>query len=96
MDKQVAKLIAADCGIATAPAVLLTAGTAAGYRWTHPVVVKPVAAGSSRGVTLVGEPAQLPQPSRPPSRWMTGYWPKTSSPAGRLTWPSWAAPTAPA
>ena len=60
MDKQVAKLIAADCGIATAPAVLLTAATAAGYRWTHPVVVKPVAAGSSRGVTLVGEPAQLP------------------------------------
>ena len=60
MDKQVTKLIAADCGIATAPAVPLTAATAAGYRWTHPVVVKPVAAGSSRGVTLVGEPAQLP------------------------------------
>jgi D-alanine-D-alanine ligase len=60
MDKHVTKLIAADCGIATAPAVLLTAATAAGYRWTRPVVVKPVAAGSSRGVTLVGEPAQLP------------------------------------
>ncbi len=60
MDKQVSKLIAADCGIATAPAVLLTAATAAGYRWTRPVVIKPVAAGSSRGVTLVGEPAQLP------------------------------------
>jgi D-alanine-D-alanine ligase len=38
----------------------LTATTAAGYRWTRPVVVKPVAAGSSRGVTLVGEPGQLP------------------------------------
>jgi D-alanine-D-alanine ligase len=60
MDKHITKLIAADCGIATAPAVLLTAATAAGYRWTRPVVVKPVAAGSSRGVTLVGEPAQLP------------------------------------
>ena len=60
MDKQVTKLIAADCGIATAPAVLLTAATATGYRWTRPVVVKPVAAGSSRGVTLVGEPGQLP------------------------------------
>jgi D-alanine-D-alanine ligase len=60
MDKYVTKLIAADCGIATAPAVLLTAATAAGYRWARPVVVKPVAAGSSRGVTLVGEPAQLP------------------------------------
>jgi D-alanine-D-alanine ligase len=60
MDKHVTKLIAADCGIATAPAVLLTVATAAGYRWTRPVVVKPVAAGSSRGVALVGEPAQLP------------------------------------
>jgi D-alanine-D-alanine ligase len=60
MDKHITKLIAADCGIATAPAVLLTAATAAGYRWTRPVVVKPVAAGSSRGVTLAGEPAQLP------------------------------------
>ena len=60
MDKHVTKLIAAEGGIATAPAVLLTAATAAGYRWTRPVVVKPVAAGSSRGVTLVGEPAQLP------------------------------------
>jgi D-alanine-D-alanine ligase len=60
MDKHVTKLIAADCGIATAPAVLLTAATAAGYRWTRPVVVKPVAAGSSRGVTLAGEPAHLP------------------------------------
>jgi D-alanine-D-alanine ligase len=60
MDKQVTKLIAAECGIATAPAVLLTAATAAGYRWTRPVVVKPVAAGSSRGVTLVAEPDGLP------------------------------------
>jgi D-alanine-D-alanine ligase len=60
MDKYITKLIAADCGIATAPAVLLTAATAAGYRWTRPVVVKPVAAGSSRGVTLVAEPAGLP------------------------------------
>jgi len=60
MDKHITKLIAADCGIATAPAILLTAATAAGYRWTRPVVIKPVAAGSSRGVTLVAEPAGLP------------------------------------
>jgi D-alanine-D-alanine ligase len=60
MDKQVTKLIAADRGIATAPAVLLTAATAAGYRWTRPVVIKPVAAGSSRGVTLVADEAGLP------------------------------------
>ena len=59
MDKQVTKLIAADRGIATAPAVLLTAATAAGYRWTRPVVIKPVAAGSSRGVTLVAGEAGL-------------------------------------
>jgi D-alanine-D-alanine ligase len=60
MDKHVTKLIAADRGIATAPAVLLTATAAATYRWSHPVVVKPVAAGSSRGVTLVAEPVGLP------------------------------------
>lgn len=60
MDKWVTKLIAAAAGIATAPAVLLTAATAATYRWTHPVVVKPIAAGSSKGVTLVGEPSELP------------------------------------
>ena len=61
MDKHVTKLIAADRGIATAPAVLLTPRTAAGYQWTRPVVIKPVAAGSSRGVTLVAEPARLPE-----------------------------------
>ncbi len=60
MDKLVTKLIAAECGIAVAPGKLLTAATAATYRWTHPVVVKPVAAGSSRGVTLVAEPPELP------------------------------------
>ena len=40
-------------GVATAPADLLSRAAAASYRWTHPVVVKPVAAGSSHGVTLV-------------------------------------------
>ena len=33
------------------PGHLVTRATAATERWTHPVVVKPVAAGSSRGVT---------------------------------------------
>jgi D-alanine-D-alanine ligase len=60
MDKAVTKLIAADCRIEVAPGSLLTTATAAAYRWTHPVVVKPVAAGSSRGVSLVAEPADLP------------------------------------
>src|SRR5262249_9815690 len=59
-DKPATRLIAAVCGTAPARAVVLPAAAAAGYRWTRPVVVKPVAAGSSRGVTLVGEPAQLP------------------------------------
>ncbi|MFF5076597.1 D-alanine--D-alanine ligase [Actinoplanes sp. NPDC000266] len=59
MDKWVTKLIAAELGIATAPGRLLTARTAAGCAWNGPVVVKPVAAGSSLGVTLVREEAAL-------------------------------------
>ena len=59
MDKWVTKLIASEMGIATAPAVLLTRAAAADYRWEHPVVVKPVGSGSSRGVTLVTEPSGL-------------------------------------
>lgn len=59
MDKWVTKLVAEAVGVATAPGVLLTAATAAAYTWTHPVVVKPVAAGSSHGVTLVGGPDEL-------------------------------------
>jgi D-alanine-D-alanine ligase len=59
MDKWVTKLIAQDLGIAVAPGRLLTARTAAGYAWSGPVVVKPVAAGSSLGVTLVRRPGDL-------------------------------------
>jgi D-alanine-D-alanine ligase len=59
MDKWVTKLIARELGIATAPGRLLTARTAAGYAWNGPVVVKPVAAGSSLGVTLVRSPEGL-------------------------------------
>lgn len=53
MDKWATKLVAEAIGIPTAPGVLLTAATAASYRFTHPVVVKPVAAGSSHGVSMV-------------------------------------------
>jgi D-alanine-D-alanine ligase len=53
MDKGATKLVAEAIGIATAPGLLVTAATADSVRWTHPVVVKPVAAGSSRGVSLV-------------------------------------------
>jgi D-alanine-D-alanine ligase len=59
MDKWVTKLVAQAIGIATAPGVLLTDATAATYTWTHPVVVKPVAAGSSQGVARVDGPGQL-------------------------------------
>ncbi len=60
MDKWATKLVAGALGIATAQGVLLTAATASAYAWTHPVVVKPVAAGSSHGVSLVREAADLP------------------------------------
>ena len=53
MDKWATKLLAASLGLATAPGRLVTAGTAAAERYDHPVVVKPVAAGSSLGVSLV-------------------------------------------
>ena len=59
MDKWATKLVAEAVGVATAPGVLLAAATAAAYSWTHPVVVKPVTAGSSRGVTLVDDAAGL-------------------------------------
>ena len=53
MDKATTKLIAEAHGIATAPGTLVTAATATRARWDGPVVVKPVAAGSSHGVSLV-------------------------------------------
>ncbi|MEP9364723.1 D-alanine--D-alanine ligase [Nocardioides sp. CN2-186] len=60
MDKWATKLVANALGIATAPGHLVTRATAAHERWTHPVVVKPVAAGSSLGVSLVAESDALP------------------------------------
>lgn len=59
MDKWVTKLVANAVGIATAPGVLLNRATAAAYGFSHPVVVKPVAAGSSQGVSLVRASGQL-------------------------------------
>jgi len=57
MDKWVTKLVAGALGIATAPGRLLTRADPCAF--THPVVVKPVAAGSSHGVTLVRDAAAL-------------------------------------
>jgi D-alanine-D-alanine ligase len=59
MDKWVTKLVAGAIGVATAPGQLLTAATAAGYAWSRPVVVKPVTAGSSHGVSLVDDADRL-------------------------------------
>lgn len=59
MDKWATKLVAGALGIATAPARLLTRGGAGGYAFSRPVVVKPVAAGSSHGVSLVREASGL-------------------------------------
>jgi D-alanine-D-alanine ligase len=59
MDKAATKLIAESLGIATAPGRQVTAATADLCPWTGPVVVKPVAAGSSLGVSLVTEPEGL-------------------------------------
>lgn len=53
MDKWATKLVARGLGVAVAPDVLLTPATAPAYAFAHPVVVKPVSAGSSHGVTLV-------------------------------------------
>jgi D-alanine-D-alanine ligase len=59
MDKWTTKLVAGALGIAVAPGRLLTRGGADSFTFTHPVVVKPVAAGSSHGVSLVREAAGL-------------------------------------
>ncbi|MET0414735.1 MAG: D-alanine--D-alanine ligase [Actinoplanes sp.] len=59
MDKWATKLVAGALGIATAPARLLTRRDAHSYTFTGPVVVKPVAAGSSQGVTPVRDAAAL-------------------------------------
>ncbi|GAB3269720.1 D-alanine--D-alanine ligase family protein [Kineosporia babensis] len=59
MDKWVTKLVAQAIGIAVAPGVLLTRSTASSYAFTGPVVVKPVAAGSSHGVSLIEDEAGL-------------------------------------
>ncbi|GAB3618305.1 D-alanine--D-alanine ligase family protein [Okibacterium endophyticum] len=59
MDKHTTKLLAAAAGIPTAPGVVLDRSTAHAYRYRHPVVVKPVAGGSSIGVSLVTDAAAL-------------------------------------
>jgi len=59
MDKWATKLVAEAVGIRTAPAILMTARSAEPVVPALPVVVKPVAAGSSHGVTRVDHHRQL-------------------------------------
>ena len=56
MDKWATKLLASSLGIATAAARVIARAERGTVAWVGPVVVKPVAAGSSRGVTLVRAP----------------------------------------
>jgi D-alanine-D-alanine ligase len=58
MDKWATKLVAEAVGVRTARGVLLGPGSE--HRFTGPCVVKPVAAGSSLGVSLVTTAAELP------------------------------------
>ena len=62
MDKWVTKLIAADLGLGVAPGMMVTtAASAAGMAPARfPVVVKPVAAGSSHGVAVARAAEDLP------------------------------------
>ncbi|WP_232680836.1 D-alanine--D-alanine ligase [Nocardioides sp. R-C-SC26] len=53
MDKAATKLVANSVGVATAPGRLVTRSGIDAVRWSRPVVVKPVCAGSSHGVALV-------------------------------------------
>lgn len=57
MDKWATKLVAEAVGVGVAAGRLVRPGDE--VAWTGPVVVKPVAAGSSHGVTLVRRPEQL-------------------------------------
>jgi len=59
MDKWVTKLVAEAIGVRTAPGILVTRATADRVAFTHPVVVKPVAAGSSHGVSMVRAASEL-------------------------------------
>ncbi len=59
MDKWATKLVAEAIGIPTAGGVLVTADELDGVEYSGPVVVKPVQEGSSFGVSLVRDAAEL-------------------------------------
>lgn len=59
MDKWATKLAAGAVGVATVPGCLVTREERNCPPWSGPVVVKPVRAGSSQGVTLVADESSL-------------------------------------
>lgn len=61
LDKQLTKVVATSVGIAVAAGQVLTRAAADHFCWSGPVVVKPVTAGSSQGVSLVESPDDLEQ-----------------------------------
>ncbi|PRX50025.1 D-alanine--D-alanine ligase [Prauserella shujinwangii] len=69
MDKWVTKLVAEAIGIRVAPGRLVRAADSAGIEFETDVVVKPVAAGSSYGVTLARDARQLDEALRTASRY---------------------------
>ena len=94
MDKWATKLVAAAVGVRTTPGVLLGTDDAASYSFRGPVVVKPVAAGSSHGVSLVRTRDELGPALRPPSRSTPGCSSRTWSSDARSTSRCWVtAPT---
>lgn len=59
MDKGLTKLVACEHGIAVASGRVVTSADTTDVPWSGPVVVKPVAAGSSHGVSFVDDPSRL-------------------------------------
>jgi D-alanine-D-alanine ligase len=68
MDKWATKLVAEAIGIRTAPARLVRAADLEGIEFETEVVVKPVSAGSSYGVTLARDAGQLDEALRTAAR----------------------------
>ena len=69
MDKWATKLVAEAVGIRTAPGRLVRAADVGDVKFEADVVVKPVSAGSSYGVTLARDPDQLAEALRTAARY---------------------------
>ena len=94
MDKWATKLVAEAIGIRTALGRMVRAADVGGIEFETEVVVKPVSAVSSYGVTLARETGQLDEALRTRRATTTRSSSSTSSMAARSTSPSCARPTA--